>query len=121
MSYCSTDDLVAATGSAYEAATLQALIDSADRQIDARLAPHGLAGSGNAIREASLALSTSMLLTRMRADGKKPSSLSVGGLSMSDNNDAAIAALEAKAERLVSDFVAAQLASKRRRAWVRVQ
>ncbi len=121
MSYCTVEDLVAATGSAYDAVTLQALIDRADRQIDARLAVHGLSGSGGIITEASLSLSISMLLTRMRIDGTKPSSLSIGGLSMSDNIDGAIAALEAKAAQLIESYVAQQLERKRRRAWVRIQ
>mgnify|MGYP000893321392 CR=1 FL=1 len=121
MSYCTVEDLVAATGSAYDAVTLQALIDRADRQIDARLMAARVGGGGPAVREASLSLSIAALLTRMRVDGTKPSSLAIGGLSMSDNVDSAIAALEAKASGIIDSYVAQQQEHKRRRAWVRIR
>jgi len=105
MSYCSTVDLVNATGAAYDTTTLQALIDRADRQIDARLRAARVAGSGDAIREASLSLSIAMLLTRMRMDGTKPASLSLGGLSMSDNIDQAIKELQDRAWELVDEHI----------------
>lgn len=121
MSYCTVEDLVAATGSAYPAETLQALIDRADRQIDARLMAVRVGGGGPAVREASLSLSIAALLTRMRLDGTRPSSITIGGISQSDNNDGAIAALEAQAWGLVDDHIKAQTEAKRRRAWVRIQ
>ncbi len=116
MSYCSTAELVSATGAAYDTATLQALIDRADRQIDARLNAAGVTGGGNAIKEASLSLSISMLLTRMRMDGTKPASLSLGGLSMSDNIDQAIKDLEARAWAVVNEHIA--YSAPRRRFYV---
>lgn len=96
---------MSATGSAYTTAELQALIDRADRQIDARLRAARVAGSGDAIREASLSLSIAMLLTRMRMDGTKPASLSLGGLSMSDNIDQAIKELQDRAWELVDEHI----------------
>lgn len=113
MSYCSTAELVSATGATYETAVLQALIDRADRQIKAKLNAARVSGSGDAIKEASLSLSISMLLTRMRMDGAKPASLSVGGLSMSDNIDQAIKELEARAWELVQDHIAFSAPSRR--------
>jgi len=113
MSYCSTAELVSATGATYDAAVLQALIDRADRQITARLNAARVTGSGDAIKEASLSLSISMLLTRMRMDGTKPASLSMGGLSMSDNIDQAIRELESRAWELVQDHIAYSSPSRR--------
>jgi len=52
---------VSATGSAYTTPELQAFIDRADRQINAKLNAARVSGSGNAIKEASLCLSTAML------------------------------------------------------------
>jgi hypothetical protein len=113
MSNCTTAELVYATGSKYATADLQALIDRADRQIQAKLNAARVTGSGDAIKEASLSLSTSMLLTRMRMDGTKPASLNLGTLSMSDNIDTAIAALEKRAWELVEDHIAYFASSKR--------
>ncbi len=114
MSYCTTAELVSATGSKYDTAVLQALIDRADRQINAKLNAARVSGSGDAIKEASLSLSTSMLLTRMRMDGTKPSSLSMGGtLTMSDNVDEAIANLETRAWQLVEEHISYSVPSKR--------
>ena len=104
---------MSATGSAYTTAELQAFIDRADRQINAKLNAARVSGSGDAVKEASLCLSTSMLLTRMRMDGSKPASLSVGGLSMSDNIDQAIETYEARAWELVNEHIARYAPSRR--------
>lgn len=116
MSYCTVAELVAATGSAYDSSVLQEIIDRADRQIRARLAPHGLSGSGDVIREASLSLSTSLLLVRMRMDGTRPASKSIGGISVSDNPDQAIRGYEERAWQLTDQYI--QTAN--RRAWVKL-
>ncbi|HSV41909.1 MAG TPA: hypothetical protein VLH13_00690 [Methanomassiliicoccales archaeon] len=114
MSYCTTAELVSATGSKYDTATLQALIDRADRQINSKLNAARVSGSGDGIKEASLSLSTSMMLTRMRMDGTKPASLSLGGtLTMSDNIDIAIKELEARAWQLVEEHIAYSSPSRR--------
>ena len=104
---------MSATGSAYTTAELQAFIDRADRQINAKLNAARVSGSGNAIKEASLCLSTAMLLTRMRMDGSKPASLSVNGLSMSDNIDQAIKTYESRAWELVNEHIAYSTPRKR--------
>lgn len=108
MSYCSTAELVNLTGSTASATILQEVIDEADRQIDARLALAGLTGSGGAIKSASMHLSIAGLLTRMRMDGEKPGSLSIPGLSMSDNIDAAIAEHRSSADQMLAVFIAYQ-------------
>ena len=117
MSYCTTAELIFATGAKYDVVTLQALIDRADRQINAKLQANRVSASGDAIKEASLDLSISMMLTRMRMDGVKPASLSLGGtLSMSDNIDEAIKQLEARAWNLIDDFIAYRAPT--RRYWI---
>jgi len=113
MSYCTTAQLVSLSGSAYDNSTLQAFIDSADRQINARLLVDHVSGSGDGITEASIALSKSILLTRMRLDGTKPASLNMGGVSASDNIDEAIKNLEARAWTLVEQFIGAYAPSRR--------
>ena len=105
MSNCTPAELISATGSKYDNATLQALIDRADRQINARLLANRIPGSGDSLKEASLDLSNSMLLTRMRMDGTKPGSLNFGGVIMSDNIDQAIKDLETRAWQLVTDYI----------------
>ena len=113
MSNCTTAELVSATGSTYDTPTLQALIDRADRQINAKLVANRMSGSGDAIKEASLDLSISMLLTRMRMDGTKPASLNLGSTSMSDNIDEAIKQLEARAWQLVNEFIEYTIPNRR--------
>jgi hypothetical protein len=66
MTYCTTDELVALTGSTLNATTvLTPIITAADREIDAYLAPYGLSGSATgAMKQASLKLSMAGLLDR---------------------------------------------------------
>jgi|GEM_PF-5001804 len=108
MSYCTVAELTAYTGSSLTESEQQALIDLADMEIDARLAAHKLSGSGDAaIRAASLHLAAALMRTRYRMDGTMPSSSSSGGVSQSDNADAAIASERATAEALISQFISA--------------
>ncbi len=91
MAYCAYTDVQNLTGSALSQAILEAIIDQADRTIDAKLRIAGITGANPAdLKAASLEYSIAGLLTRYRLDGTKPASLSVGGLSMSDNIDSAI-------------------------------
>jgi hypothetical protein len=107
MSYCTPAELVLATGSTYSTDVLQALIDRADRQINARLLAARVSGSGNAVKEASLSLSISMLLTRMRMDGSKISTTSIDGtMNLTENVDAAIAGYEKRAWQLLDNYIA---------------
>ena len=66
MTYCSTIELVALSGSTLDATTvLTPIIEAADREIDAYLAPHNLSGSASgACKQASLKLSMAGLLER---------------------------------------------------------
>jgi len=100
MSYSTTAELTLLTGSSASAVALQAIIDDADREIDAVLEPHGLSGSSSdvAIKSASLRLSTALLLQRTRMPG--------------DNADQAIAAERARARELLSSYVRAHASSR---------
>lgn len=114
MSFCTVDELIAATGTNYPELTLQALIDRADRQIISRLNAARVPAGGNSIKEASLSLSISMLLTRMRMDGTKTASTSLDGTSnVADNIDAAIAQYERRAWQLVDEHIAYMAPRKR--------
>lgn len=66
MSYCSTTDLIALTGTTLDASTiLTPIIQAADREVDAYLAPRGVSASDSgACQQASLKLSMAGLLER---------------------------------------------------------
>ncbi|HPD11253.1 MAG TPA: hypothetical protein PLN56_09710 [Methanoregulaceae archaeon] len=67
MGYCTTDELVALSGTTLDATTiLTPIIAAADREIDAFLTTYGLTGSSTqgAIKQASLKLSMAGLLER---------------------------------------------------------
>jgi len=66
MTYCSTTELVALSGSTLDATTiLTPIITAADREIDAYLAPHNISGAASgACKQASLKLSMAGLLER---------------------------------------------------------
>ncbi|MFA7121455.1 MAG: hypothetical protein WC277_08225 [Bacilli bacterium] len=108
MTYCTTDELIAATGSALNATTvLTPIITAADREIDAYLAPHNL-GAGDSIgacKEASLHLSTAGIYTRMQLDGTQPESITAAEI------DRAIARHRAAAFRLLDLYIADQVST----------
>lgn len=103
--YCTTDDLANLSGSELSVAVLTAIIEQAEREIDARLAEHGLSGSGDIIKSASLELSLAGLFTRMRLDGSKPGTLTIGPSTKTDAIDTAIASHKQRAWELVDLFI----------------
>lgn len=107
MSYCTYADVVAHTGTELAQPIVETLIADADRDIRARLKRAGVPApeASDELTTASIALTASRLVTRLRLDGTRPSSLSVGGLSMSDNNDNLTAQLLAEAERSIAAYV----------------
>ena len=109
MSYCTTTDLVNLTGSSLSSTILQAIIDDADREINAYLAPHGLSGSGDACKTASLKLSRAGLMQYHRLSGIQPKSVSIGDTTSQDDPDVAIKALRAEAFALLDQWVSTQL------------
>lgn len=67
MTFCSTTELVALSGSTLDTtAVLTPIIEAADREINTYLAPYGLSGSSSvdACKQASLKLSMAGLLER---------------------------------------------------------
>jgi len=107
VTYCTTAELVALTGTTLDPTTvLEPIINQAEREIDTRLAKFSLSGSAApGIKSACLKLSIAGLLTRYRLDGTQPSSIKVGDYAASDNIDQAIAKLTADAWALVDDYI----------------
>lgn len=107
MSYCTYADIVAHTGTELQQAVVEALIADADRRINARLRAGGIVPMSTAdeLTAASIALTTAAVITRQRIDGSSPSSVSVGGASMSDNKDALVAQLTREAEELLTSYI----------------
>lgn len=85
------------------------LISEAEAELDAYLADNDTTGSGssNVLKVAAISLTKSHLLSRYRIDGTKPSSLTIGELSMSDNVDKAIQHFEEKAYRMADMYIRA--------------
>jgi hypothetical protein len=82
------------------------MVESGTKWVKAKLQQYGLAGCHT--DEPSLAalyMSIVQLLLRYRMDGTKPQSLSMGGLSMSDDIDGAIESLVKNADRLCNEYV----------------
>ena len=104
--YISVDEMLETLNVTIEPIPLGRLIEASDRQIKAKLArlEVGAPTSDDKLKEASLHLTTAMLLTRYRMDGTKPSSLSLGSFSMSDNVDLAIKELKDYAWELVDSY-----------------
>lgn len=107
MSYCTYADIVAHTGTELQQAVVEALIADADRRINVRLRAGGIVPMGTAdeLTAASIALTTAAVITRQRIDGSSPSSVSVGGASMSDDKDALVAQLTREAEELLTSYI----------------
>lgn len=102
------------TGTAYPQATVEAIIVLADKELNAMLAAKGFAAAyaDIGLQEAGLNLALARLLTRMRMDGTKPTSLSLpNGLTMSDSVDKAIEGHQRKAESLVYAYADARRSS----------
>jgi hypothetical protein len=108
MTYCTTTELQRLTGSELAEEVLEGIIDQADREIKAAIYQAGLVppAANDALKAASLNLSIIGTYTRQRMDGTHPSTLTVGDKSVSDDIDAAIEGLRAKASALVAAYIA---------------
>ena len=107
MPYCIYPELVNLTGSELTVNELNEIIVQADSEIDGLLYAAGLTppGSDSILKAASLKLSIAGVVTRHRMDGTQPSSLSIGGLSLSDNLDGAITELRNGAKSLIDAYI----------------
>lgn len=112
-SYCTYAEVLAMTGTAYPQATVEAIIVLADKELNAMLVAKGFAAAytDTGLQEAGLNLTLARLLTRMRMDGTKPDMLAVGGLTMKDSVDAAIAGHRSTADALVTAYTDAHRSS----------
>lgn len=108
MSYCTYADIVARSGTELAQSIVEALIADADRNIRARLKQHGIAAPAEAdeLTTASIALTMSRLVTRLRMDGTRPSSVTIGGISQSDSNDNIVQQHEREADSAIAAFIA---------------
>lgn len=115
MAYSTNAELTALTGTALSTTIQDAIIAQADREIDAMLYEAGLTppASDTMLKGASLDMSIAGVMTRHRMDGTQPSSLTVGGVSSSDNIDAAIRELRAKAVGSVNAYISKTKAAAR--------
>ena len=107
MAYCIYPELVNLTGSELTVNELNEIIVQADSEIDGLLYAAGLTppSSDSILKAASLKLSIAGVVTRHRMDGTQPSSLSIGGLSLSDNLDGAITELRNGAKSLIDAYI----------------
>lgn len=109
---CSADDMTAITGTTHQRTVIGSIIEDASRDVTQFILANGLSTvAGYAQRNACIKLSVAYLLTRYRMDGTKPASLSIGGISMSDNIDTAIMTLTKEAYDILNS------AGKIRRTW----
>jgi hypothetical protein len=108
------------TGSNIADAVKQDILDEAYRQTTAYLKPYGLSPSGDECKSAERKYAQAELMTRLRLDGSKPASLSMGGFSSSDNIDQAISGLIKQAEDILEKYVQSQPAmANTKRTWVK--
>ncbi len=107
MSLCSRTELTALTGTEYDDAIQQEIIDQSDREIKARLALAEISApsSDDKLKVASLNLSIAGVLTRMRLDGSRPSSLRIGDITITDNLDSAIVEFKNKANEMITSYI----------------
>lgn len=106
MAYCAYTDIQNTTGTTLSQTIIEAVIAQADREIDGLLSKAGLSGGGTGlIKAASIEFSIAGIITRHRMDGTMPSSITLGGLSMSDNLDALISLHRANGMRFVQDYI----------------
>ena len=107
MAYCTNTELTSLTGTSLSTDIQDAIIAQADREINARIARADLTApaSDDILKAASLNISKAGIITHDRMSGAKTSSIKVGDISMSDNLDAAISSLYAKAWESVDSYI----------------
>lgn len=104
-----------------EAVQLGRLIEQSDRQIKTWLALLGVSApsSNDTLKTASFCLTTANLLTRFRMDGTKPSNLSIGDFSMSDDVDESIKNLRNEAKELTDEYARTQSAYRKYKYYIK--
>lgn len=121
MAFCEYTDIQNLTGTTLSQSIIEAIIAQSDREITGILAKVGLSGSATGlVKSASIELSIAGIITRHRMDGTMPSTITLGGLTMSDNLDAAINYHRQVGLRYVQDFIDANSGSTSADNWVYV-
>lgn len=111
MTYCTTAELVLLTGSALPTATLTAIIEQGDREIDTYLAPYGVGADASACKSASLELAIAGLLIRGQMDGTTPDTYQAGDYSQHINVDISVSAHRKAAYAILDRYVSAASAA----------
>jgi len=109
--YCTPDEVIALTGTSLSTDELESLIALADEGIDVLLEREGLSITGStpvAVQLASLFLTSALVLERQRADATLPDSVRVGEVQMSPKIEGQIAEYRARAEQLITSYIAGQ-------------
>ena len=120
MTYCTTAELTALTGSTLATATLTAIIEDGDRRIDAYLAPFGVgAAASGACKSASLALAQAGLLNYSLQHGDRADSLNTGDTTEAVRIAEHIARYEKAAFAALDQYVAATASASVRRHYVK--
>jgi len=119
LTFCTTAELVGLSGSTLDTGILTSVIEAADREINAYLAPWGLSGnSTGACKQASLKLSLAGLLERGLHTGEYQSTS--GDFSSSVDVIRAIESNHKAAYQLLDQYKDAQISlSSSRRSFVR--
>lgn len=107
MAYCTNADLTLLTGTTLSTTVQDAIILQADNEINGLIYAAGLTppGADNTLKAASLKLSSAGVMTRARMDGSRPSTLTVGEYTSSDNIDQSITELRTAALVLVDSYI----------------
>lgn len=107
MTYCTTDELVALTGSTLATDILRAIIKNGDREINGYLAQYGVGADASACKSASLELAIAGLLVRGQLDDTRPDTFAEGDYSQHINIDISVAAHRKAAFSILDRYVSA--------------
>ena len=97
------------------------MIEQSDRQIKSWLLQNSISAptADDQLKTASFCLTTANVMTRLRVDGTRPSSLSLGSMSLSDDVEENIHNLRIEAKELVKDYIMNHGSSDRYRYIIR--
>jgi len=118
--YCTTAELVALTGTTLSDAILMEIIGQASGEINARLALDGIAltnADDPIIASICREKAKAGVMWRMIADGTRSGSINVDGGSSMGDTLALIEKSEAKAEKMLVQYIRVHLPSSQKRLW----
>ncbi len=108
MAYCTADDVILASGTTLVTETVDALIEKADRRIDATLADASLTGAAGDLdlETASVHYTIAAIIDRGRLTNERTNSLNLGGdLTIGNNTQNEIDYHEGLAREAVGRYV----------------